>query len=63
MHAVLSKKRIAPDTYDIWFSHPDIYRYAKPGQFLIIRIDEFGERIPLTIASAEKDRVRVIVKA
>ena len=63
MYAVLSKKRIAPDTYDIWLSHPDIYRYAKPGQFLIIRIDEFGERIPLTIASAEKDRVRVIVKA
>ena len=58
MYAVLSKKRIAPDTYDIWLSHPDIYRYAKPGQFLIIRIDEFGERIPLTIASAEKDRVR-----
>ncbi len=63
MYAVLSKKRIAPDTYDIWLSHPDIYRYAKPGQFLIIRIDEFGERIPLTIASAEKDRARVIVKA
>jgi ferredoxin--NADP+ reductase len=63
MYAVLSKKRIAPDTYDIWLSHPDIYRYAKPGQFLIIRIDEFGERIPLTIASAEKDKARVIVKA
>ena len=44
MHAVLSKKRIAPIRMISGF-HPDIYRYAKPGQFLIIRIDEFGERI------------------
>jgi len=29
---------------------PAIARKAKPGQFVIVRIDEFGERIPLTIA-------------
>ena len=29
---------------------PDVARAAKPGQFVIIRIDEQGERIPLTIA-------------
>jgi len=63
MFTVLSKERISPDTFDIWLSHPEIYKYAKPGQFLIVRIDEYGERIPLTIASTDKGRVRVIVKA
>ena len=29
---------------------PDIARKAKPGQFVILRIDEAGERIPITIA-------------
>jgi ferredoxin--NADP+ reductase len=63
MHKVLYKEPIAPDTYDLWFSHPSIHARAKPGQFVIIRTDEHGERIPLTIASTEEGKVRVIVKA
>jgi len=63
MFTVLSKEQISPDTFDIWLSHDEIYKYAKPGQFLIIRIDQYGERIPLTIASTDKGKVRVVVKA
>jgi len=35
---------------------PDIARKSKPGQFVIIRIDEKGERIPLTLVDWEKDK-------
>ena len=38
----------------------DIARNAKPGQFVIIRVDEVGERIPLTIYNAENDNVSII---
>jgi len=34
---------------------PEIARKARPGQFVIVRIDEHGERIPLTIADYDKD--------
>ncbi len=35
---------------------PLIPRKALPGQFVVLRVDEKGERIPLTIAGADKDR-------
>ncbi len=34
---------------------PRIARKAKPGQFVIVRVDESGERIPLTIADFDRD--------
>jgi ferredoxin--NADP+ reductase len=34
---------------------PEIARKAQPGQFIIVRIDEYGERIPLTIADFDRD--------
>ncbi len=38
---------------------------AKPGQFIIVRIDEKGERIPLTVAdyNKEKGTVTIVVQA
>jgi ferredoxin--NADP+ reductase len=35
---------------------PDIAKRCKPGQFIILRVDEFGERIPLTIASYDAEK-------
>ncbi|AKB14119.1 putative electron-transfer protein [Methanosarcina thermophila CHTI-55] len=40
---------------------PDVAKAAKAGQFIILRIDEKGERIPLTIADFEKDKGEVTV--
>lgn len=62
MYKVISREAIAPDTFDIWLEHPNIHKRAKPGQFLILRLDEFSERIPLTIVSTAEGRVRVIIK-
>jgi len=54
MYEILSKKELAPKIK--WFEiyAPAVAEKAQPGQFLIIIIDEKGERIPLTIAGADK---------
>jgi ferredoxin--NADP+ reductase len=59
---ILSAGRIAPREYDLWLSAPRIAAHARPGQFVVLRTDEFGERIPLTIADFDRDRgaIRII---
>lgn len=53
MHRILSKERLAPDVCRLWIEAPPIARKRRPGQFVIVRKDEEGERIPLTIADAD----------
>ncbi len=53
MHTILSKETLAPDVVRFWIDAPPIARKRRPGQFVIIRISEQGERIPLTIADAD----------
>ena len=50
MYKIVKKKKIAPLTYMILVDAPLIAKRARCGQFVILRIDERGERIPLTIA-------------
>lgn len=50
MFEILSKERIAPKEYDFWVKAPRIASKAQPGQFVVLRANEQGERIPLTIA-------------
>jgi ferredoxin--NADP+ reductase len=62
MFKILSKERIAPKEYDFWVEAPRIAARAKPGQFVVLRPDERGERIPLTIADFDESRgaIRII---
>ena len=62
MFKVVSKQKLAPKEFDIWVEAPRIARHAKAGQFVVLRVDETGERIPLTIADydAEKGLIRLI---
>ena len=62
MFSILSKERIAPKEYDFWVEAPRIAARAKPGQFVVLRPDEHGERIPLTIADFDASRgaIRII---
>ena len=50
MYKILVKQELVPNIHLVKFSSPDIAKKARPGQFVIITIDEKGERIPLTIA-------------
>lgn len=50
MYPIVRKETIAPDTYLIEVKAPEIARKARAGQFVVLRINDEGERIPLTIA-------------
>jgi ferredoxin--NADP+ reductase len=56
MHRILSREALAPDVVRFWVDAPPIARKRRPGQFVIIRLGEGGERIPLTIADADPKR-------
>jgi len=55
MFKILDKKRINPQITFMRFRAPHIVENARPGQFVVIKIDEKGERIPLTIFDNNKD--------
>ncbi|MEM3463957.1 MAG: sulfide/dihydroorotate dehydrogenase-like FAD/NAD-binding protein [Candidatus Bathyarchaeia archaeon] len=50
MYKILTKKELAPKIKLFEVYAPEMAEKAKPGQFIIVVIDEKGERIPLTIA-------------
>ncbi len=53
---ILKKRRLIPgQTSELTLDAPHIAAKAKPGNFVILRVDEKGERIPLTIADADPD--------
>jgi len=56
VHRILSKETLAPDVVRFWVDAPHIARKRRPGQFVIVRLNEDGERIPLTIADADVQR-------
>lgn len=50
MYKILRKEALTPDAILIEVDTPEIAKKCKPGQFIILRIDEPGERIPLSLA-------------
>ncbi|MFI3317354.1 MAG: sulfide/dihydroorotate dehydrogenase-like FAD/NAD-binding protein [Rikenellaceae bacterium] len=64
MFEVLEKREIAPSISLMKIKAPRVARSAMPGQFVIVRTDERGERIPLTIAdfSADEGWVMIVIQ-
>lgn len=60
-YKILEKEEIAPSVHRMVIDAPDVAKAAKAGQFIILRIDELGERIPLTIADFGKEEGTVTV--
>ena len=60
----LEKTMLNPTNAKIKIKAPRIAKAALPGQFLIIRADEKGERIPLTISDSDpvKGTVTVVIQ-
>ena len=54
MFKIVEKQNLAESVFLMRISSPDIARKAQAGQFIIIRLDEEGERIPLTIADFDR---------
>lgn len=55
MNEILHKRKLAPAVYEFKISHPQLAAKALAGQFVIIRINDLGERIPLTVADTDKN--------
>lgn len=53
-------EQLADKVYQMWVRAPHVSHHAQAGQFVIFRIDEKGERIPLTISATDGDSIRVI---
>jgi ferredoxin--NADP+ reductase len=62
---ILSIASLAPGVSRLWLDAGPIARKRKPGQFVILRLDENGERIPLTIADVDvgREAISIIVQA
>ena len=54
MYKIAHKASLNPTVTQMEIEAPLIANKAKPGQFIILRVDEQGERIPLTIAGCNK---------
>ena len=61
MPKILQRKRLVPNVHLIEIEAPEIAKKCKPGQFVIIMPDEFGERIPLTIGDWDQEQGSVTV--
>ena len=62
MYRIVRRRELNPTVTQIEVEAPLVARKAKPGQFIILRVDEDGERIPLTVAGTdpEEGTVKVI---
>lgn len=61
MYKILVKRVLAPNVKLFELEAPRIAKKALPGQFVILRIDEDGERVPLTIADFNREKGTVTI--
>ena len=55
-YLIVEKEALSNDVFRMRVKAPTIARKHKPGQFIILRVDETGERIPLTIADSDAEK-------
>ena len=65
MFVIIHRKQFGPTTFLWEVAAPDVARAARPGHFIMARIDQHGERIPLTVADfdAARGTVTVVIQA
>ncbi len=65
MFRILDARQLASDVKWFKIAAPLVAKHRQPGQFVILRLDEHGERIPLTMAAADakSGTIELIVKA
>ena len=56
MYDIVTKQELAPNIYLIELAAEDVARKSHPGQFVILRLDDKGERVPLTLASVDVEK-------
>ena len=61
MYRIVKKRVLNPTVTLMEVEAPAVARKAEPGQFIILRVDEEGERIPLTIAAYDREKGTVTI--
>lgn len=61
MYSILAKKRWSQYVEEMVVHAPYVARRCEPGQFIILRVDADGERIPLTIAEYDREKGSVTI--
>jgi len=61
LHRIVTKRELVSHINLFEFSAKEIAAKVKPGQFVILKVDEKGERIPLTIAGADVEKGTITV--
>lgn len=56
MFKIVERTELNPIEFEIFVEAPRIAKKAKAGQFVILRIDELGERIPLTVVDTDEEK-------
>ncbi len=61
MYRIVKKRELNPTVTLMEVEAPAVARKAEPGQFIILRVDENGERIPLTIAAYDREKGTITI--
>jgi ferredoxin--NADP+ reductase len=62
MARIIEKTNLNDNTIKFVVKAPEIAKRAKPGQFIILRLDSKGERVPFTISETDDENVTIIVQ-
>ena len=61
MYQIVKAEKLADKIFLMEIEAPRVARACQPGQFLIVKMDEVGERIPLTICDYNRERGTVTI--
>jgi len=61
MFRILKKENLGPGMFLMELDAPNVAKSAEPGQFVIVRVNENGERIPLTIADFNRGSEKITI--
>ena len=61
MYQILEAKELTTNIYLMVVEAPRVAKNCQPGQFIIVRMDEDGERIPLTICDYDREKGTVTI--
>jgi ferredoxin--NADP+ reductase len=54
MYEVIERRMIVPNLHEFTVKAPDVAQTVQPGNFIIVRPDEYGERVPLSVADWDR---------
>ena len=61
MYPIVRREKLADKIYLMDVKAPRVAQYCEPGQFVIVKIDEEGERIPLTICDYDREEGTITI--